>query len=426
MSETLTTGGSGRTGGKSKFIKIGRHGGDKMIQNPEENEKMMSKFVFKDKNAPITTEEKIKRVKKLIASLYGIDLDKAPVPDKIGFEISNDSQRKILFGVLNEMTKTDYKGTETRPVDMIQDPLVKDRKRYISTGSYNPQVASPYKNINFVPVLRKERRELMRICGFDPTSKSDRRDFGEALSAITTDNYFLMWKRFKRDEEGNLVKTGQKTFRNNKGRFQSTKGRTDFELVSAIDTILKIRFIHNPNTQKMTHYEIMLNPVFFDEMSPEFGGERGNFILVPEDSLDEIKRTYKKIYPSSRGYIPPAILNLCWWFRLEVLNIQNRNRNKFTKNPRGGKISKKYIDLCQILNIPRESALKNKNRIQKTLETGIELAKEIGYIKEGTRNVLDNDEYLFELNFDYYPNEYRDENKELQEPERGTGRVYDM
>lgn len=417
MSDKSNNIGSGRSGKKKDYIKVGRHGAEALVPNPEENEKMMSKFVFKG-NSPITTKEKIRRVRELISYAMGIDPDEAPVPDKIGFEISDDSQRRVLFGVLNMMTETNYQGNFTIPYDDVPNNPVKlkNNKEEVVLGSSNPTIGNPYKNIDRFPVLRNTKRELMQGCGFDPDDKNDQRLFSKAYTALWTDRYFLMWKRFKRNEDGSRLVVGKKFYTDKNGRKKWKGGRSEFELVSTIDTIFKVKVIHDPVTLKPVAYETTPNPIFLDEISPEYGGERGNFLLVPKDSLDEIEQAYRKRFPSSRGFVPQRVQNFCFWLRLKVLEIQNKNRNPFTTRQRGSKLRVKYLSLCQYLGITLESAKKNKTQHQKYIDLGTEIAKEIGYLKDGGLNIVDPNEYVFDLNLEYFPNEYKETSETEKQP----------
>ena len=100
-------------------IKIGRHGADMIItSDPEKQEKMLSQVGLPEGMTPATIEEKLRVVKTLIARSMGVEnID--GVPDRIGFNLTNQAERDVLFGVLKLMTKTDYKGTFKVPSSVV-------------------------------------------------------------------------------------------------------------------------------------------------------------------------------------------------------------------------------------------------------------------------------------------------------------------
>ena len=396
MSDNSNNIGTGRQGQVNDLIKIGRHGAEALLPNPKDEEKILSQFHIEEKGISLTREDKIKKIKNLYSYFLDIDPDEVRIPDKIGFEISNDSQRKILFCVLGLLTETDYQGNYQKPVSN------KDKEE-LRLGSSAPTLGGPYKNIRQTPVLRIEKNELMQKSGFDPSKKSDRRDFGLALNALGNDRCFLIWKRFKRDENGRRQVVGQKFYKDKNGRTRTKGGKTEYELASKIGTILDITPLIVPDNPKRVFFEIEVHPVFLDEISPEYGGERGYFILVPKDALEQIEQAYRRRTQIKSGPVPPVIQNLLFWFRLRVQEIQTKNKNPFTRYQRGSKFRIKYLSLCEYLAIPVDSARKNKSRHQQNLSLGIEIGKELGYLKDGGQTIQDGDEYFFELNLEFYP-----------------------
>ena len=165
MSDNSNNIGTGRQGQVNDLIKIGRHGAEALLPNPKDEEKILSQFHIEEKGISLTREDKIKKIKNLYSYFLDIDPDEVRIPDKIGFEISNDSQRKILFCVLGLLTETDYQGN-------YQKPVPNKDKEELRLGSSTPTLGGPYKNIRQTPVLRIEKNELMQKSGFDPSKKA--------------------------------------------------------------------------------------------------------------------------------------------------------------------------------------------------------------------------------------------------------------
>lgn len=406
---------SGRAGKnipqKRNNIKIGRHGAEMiMTSDPQKNERMLARVgVPSGEPIPASQEERIKLVQNLIANSMGVNLTERNIPSRIGFDISTDSQRKLLFGILKLMTQTDYQGNYQVPNSQIIKNPNRVVKHYnsdktpdvtvidtltkgvnVSTGTH---IGGAYENIPLTPVIKITKNNLMKESGFDPDSGSDVRDFDNALSSLALDQHFLMWTRFARDEKGD-VKIDR-------------RGRTEFELVSTFSPVLNVFAIADPEKKVLQYYEISPAPVFLDEISREYGGERGGyFLLIPENFYQDVSDVYKKRYPSRKGFTPSVIQALCFWLRLKVQDIQNRERNPFTKKRGTSALTISYFDLCRELDFGEETIKKNRRRISKTLDEGISIAVELGYLKDYHLDLMTGD-YVFELNLDYYPNQYK-------------------
>lgn len=407
---------SGRTSdqevSKKSHIKIAKHGADLiMTSNPQEQERMMAQIGVPDGfQVPTTYEERVKFCAKLISKAMGFTLPEEEVPSTIGFNLTTDSQRKLLFGVLKLMTGTDYRGN----VKVSNYQVIPDGSRIIEQGGgkkaeikvidiendgykvmTGTHIGGAYQNIPMVPVLRITKSDLMRESGFDSDRRNDERDFDKAMSALTLKQNFLMWTRFARDDNGGLKKDKNK--------------RQLFELVSTFSPVLNVRSVLDPQTKNLKYFEVSPAPVFLDEISREYGGINGGyFMLVPEGSYNEVSEAYKRKYPNRKGYIPSSIQALCFWLRLKVQEIQNKDRNPFTKRKGTSKIKIGYFDLCCQLDYGEQTIRKKKTKIQSVLRDGFDIAQELGYIKEWSIDLFTGD-YLFDLNLEYYPNEYKKE-----------------
>lgn len=389
-------------------IKIGRHGAEMiMTSDPEKNERMLSQVGLPDGVVPTTIEERLKLVKRLIATSMGLPPEtETNIPDRIGFNLTNQAERDVLFGVLKLMTDSDYKGNYQSPSSEVltrkDDPNPKPVKaieadlngfQLVATETH---IGGAYENIPSTPVLRITQADLIRAVGYDPNIGSDRDRVAQAVYNLANKQSFLMWTRFARDK---------------KGKVEKRNGRNKYEVVSTFSPVLNVNFVNEKDENGIgafKYYEISLAPVFLDEISREYGSVRdGYFLLIPEDANREIEEVHRKLFPY-RVRISPTIQALCYWLRLKVQDIQNKERNPFTKTKTSPNplLRVSYSDLCRQLNIAESSFRRNPSRIRQVVEDGLVVAQTIGYITEFSSDDVSG-EYLFVVNLDYYPNHYK-------------------
>ena len=398
-------------------IKIGRHGAEMiMTSDPEKNEEMLSQVGLPDGWViPKTTEERIQVVKKLIAHSMGIDPNLTTnVPDRVGFNLTNQAERDVLFGVLKLMTDSDYKGTYQVPSTQVLNkehndnpkPVEAETKGYQVIGTQT-QIGGAYENITSTPVLRIGQAELIRSVGYDPESRSDKERVAQAVVSLATKQNFLMWTRFARDRKGHIEKRN---------------GRTRFEIVSTFSPVLNVNFISEPNQEGkpvLKYYEISLAPVFLDEVSREYGAKGdGYFLLIPQEANREIEKAHRELFPY-RVRISPTIQALCYWLRLRVVEIQSKERNPFTKRKTDSLLVVGYSDLCRRLNISETSFRRNPSRIRQVVEDGLRVAQRVGYISEFSSDDISG-EYRLVINFDYYPNRFKQDNPQGEPQQEET------
>ena len=406
-------------------IKIGRHGAEMiMTSDPEKNDEMLCQVGLPDGWViPKTTEERIQVVKRLIAQSMGIDPNLTTnVPDRVGFNLTNQAERDVLFGVLKLMTDSDYKGTYQVPSTQVLNrehnenptPVEAETKGYKIIGTQT-QIGGAYENILSTPVLRIGQAELIRAVGYDPESRSDKERVAQAVSSLAEKQNFLMWTRFARDR---------------KGKIETRNKRTRFEIVSTFSPVLNVRFISEPNQEGnpvLKYYEISLAPVFLDEISREYGARGdGYFLLIPQEANREIEKAHRELF--GRVRISPTIQALCYWLRLRVVEIQSKERNPFTKKKTDPLLVIEYSDLCQRLNISETSFRRNPSRIRQKVEEGFRVAQKVGYISEFSSDDISG-KYRLVINFDYYPNRFKKNDQEVPHQEdrsRQEGKETDM
>lgn len=404
--------GEERTSTEGKFIKVGRHGAERlMTSDPQKDEKMLRGVALpQGVPEPQTLEERLKLVKRLIAQSMGVQDIESGVPDRLGFNITNQAERDVLFGVLKLMTDSDYRGEFQVPTTQVLRQKFEENTRPVEAQTKGFEVLSThiggaYENIESVPFVRITQKSLIEAIGYDPESQSDKARVGGAVRDLAMKQNFLMWTRFKRDDKGKVVR--------------DKNGRTRFEIVSTFSPVLNVNFVSEQEEGRglvLKYYEISLSPILLDQVSREYGGVGGGyFLLIPENYNSEIQEAYRKRFPY-RSRVSPIVQALCFWLRLIVQERQNQVRNplRLWKQTRGKKqpprkISSElrvgYADLCRRLNVSESSIRKQKSRISQNIEDGISIARDIGYITTASNDILSG-EYIFDLNLNYYPSRY--------------------
>lgn len=390
-------------------IKIGRHGAEMiMTSDPEKSKRMLSQVGLPEGMTATTIEERLTIVKSLIARSMGVQ-DIESVPNRIGFDLTNQAEREVLFGVLKLMTNSDYKGTFQSPTsEVLKDNRTPKNEKTIESDTQGYQliatqthIGGAYENIPSTPILRITQGDLIQVLGYDPSSQSDRERVAQAVVSLATKQNFLMWTRFSRDKNGKV---------------ERRNGRTKFEVVSTFSPVLNVKFVADEESGKLKHYDIALAPVFLDEISREYGSDGdGYFLLIPSDCNREIEQAYKDLFPY-RARVSPKIYSLCYWLRLQVVEMQSRERNPFTKRTPDPVLVVSYDDLCRQLNISEGSFKSQRKRVRNVVHDGLLVAQKIGYIN-GFRDYDEAGQYQFDINFDYYPNRFKQE--ETQETPQG-------
>lgn len=398
---------------EGKHIKVGRHAGPMIMnQRPRKKQEEMLNQVSLPDN-PRTIEEKTKIFAQLVARATGLRefSDREKCPDRIGFNLSNQVQRDILFAVLRKMTETNYQGDLQIPNSLGIKRTYTDNPDKTSTAltegfnlNNEKQIGGAMKNIPSTPIWRVSQRELIELAGYDPDKGSEAKRVADEIFNLATTQNFLMWTRLKRDNKGKRV-------------INPKTKKQEFELVSTFSPVLWVNFVNDQKTGKFLYYEISPSPVFLDEVSAQYGGgKNGYFLLIPEEANKEINLTYKNLFPH-RTRIPINIQAFCFWLRLRVVELQSKVNNPFSRHELDPDIRITYEEICQELNISESAMKTQKKRTTQQIEDGIKVSQEIGYITKGGFDPKKN-EFVLTLNFDFYPPfKKKDSEEMIEEPE---------
>lgn len=324
----------------------------------------VSQFYGDNKQLSLFSDEKIDAFK----DATGLNLTNRPTNYGV---VLNQSQKRVLEGILKAFTDTNYKGDEA---------IGKD-KALESVYTLNQETAkelllksnAPYKNIDKIPVVRLTQAQIIDLSGYDlkAQKQSDKQHVTEALSYLATNQFCFYWVRLK-TENGKPVK--------------DKSGKNVKEEVMEVGTLLRIKIVRD-GTGLLQYYEIHPSAPLLDQVN-------NYFLLVPNNWRDEVKQLTGK-RASSYTY------ELLLWLRLQYEQIRRYNKGGGkNRKPKPFKISKSWEDVAIALKMP-ESVYKGKRkRAIKIIQEAYSVAIKLGYLVRVENNGATD---ILYLNESYYP-----------------------
>ncbi len=324
----------------------------------------VSQFYGDNKQLSLFSDEKIDAFK----DATGLNLTNRPTNYGV---VLNQSQRRVLEGILKAFTDTNYKGDEA---------IGKD-KALESVYTLNEETAkelllksnAPYKNIDKIPVVRLTQAQIINLSGYDlkKQRQGDKQDVIEALSFLATNQFCFYWVRLK-TEKGKPVK--------------DKSGVYVKEEVMEVGTLLRIKTVRD-GTGLLQYYEIHPSAPLLDQVN-------NYFLLVPNNWRDEVKQLTGK-RASSYTY------ELLLWLRLQYEQIRRYNKGGGkNRKPKPFRISKSWEDVAIALKMP-ESVYKGKRkRAIKIIQEAYSVAIKLGYLVKVENNGATD---ILYLNESYYP-----------------------
>jgi hypothetical protein len=276
-------------------------------------------------------------------------------PDSYGV-VLNQSQRRVLEGILKAFTDSNYKGDEEI-----------DKATY--NEEYHPinMIAGAYSNVDKIPVVRLTQSEIINLSGHDRT-QGDKVDVLEALSFLATKQFCFYWVRLKTENS--------KPVKDKKGDYVK-------EEVMEVGSILRIMTIREKGELK--YYEIHPSAPLLDQVN-------NYFLLVPNDWREEVKQLTGK-RGSSYTY------ELLLWLRLQYEQIRRYNSNGNRKN-KPFKISKSWEEVAIALKMPETMYKANRKRSSAIIQEAYSVAIKLGYLIKVENNGATD---ILYLNESYYP-----------------------
>lgn len=312
----------------------------------------VSQFYGDNKQLSLFSEQKIEAFGKAT----GIKItDK---PDSYGV-VLNQSQRRVLEGILKAFTDSNYKGDEEI-----------DKATYSSKFYPINKIAGAYSNVDKIPVVRLTQAQIIKLSGHDRT-QGDKVDVIEAISFLATKQFCFYWVRLK-TEKGNPVK--------------DKSGDYVKEEVMEVGALLRIKTVRTKEGE-LDYYEIHPSAPLLDQVS-------NYFLLVPNDWREEVKQLTGK-RASSYTY------ELLLWLRLQYEQIRRYNNGGGKKRkPKPFKISKSWEDVAIALKMPETMYKANRKRALKIIQEAYSVAIKLGYLIDVENNGATD---ILYLNESYYP-----------------------
>jgi hypothetical protein len=310
----------------------------------------VSQFYGDNKQLSLFSDEKIDA----FSTATGLSITNRP--DSYGV-VLNQSQRKVLEGILKAFTDSNYKGDEEI-----------DKATYSSNIYPVNKVPGAYSNVDKIPVIRLTQSEIIKLSGHDRT-QGDKVDVVEAISFLATKQFCFYWVRLKK-EKGKPVK--------------DTNGDYVKEEVMEVGSLFRIKTVRAENGE-LQYYEIHPSAPLLDQVNTYF-------LLVPNDWREEVKQITGK-RASSYTY------ELLLWLRLQYEHIRRYNDVKNRKK-KPFKISKSWEEVAIALKMPETMYKANRKRASMIIQDAYSTAIKLGYLIKVENNGATD---ILYLNESYYP-----------------------
>ena len=310
----------------------------------------VSQFYGDNKQLSLFSDEKIDA----FSRATGLSITNRP--DSYGV-VLNQSQRRVLEGILKAFTDSNYKGDEEI-----------DKATYSSKIYPINKIAGAYNNVDKIPVVRLTQAEIIKLSGHDRT-QGDKVDVVEAISFLATKQFCFYWVRLK-TEKGKPVK--------------DKSGDYVKEEVMEVGSLFRIKTVRTEEGE-LQYYEIHPSAPLLDQVS-------NYFLLVPNDWREEVKQITGK-RASSYTY------ELLLWLRLQYEQIRRYNSGRNRKK-KPFKISKSWEDVAIALKMPETMYKANRKRASKIIQEAYQVAIKLGYLIRVENNGATD---ILYLNESYYP-----------------------
>ena len=276
--------------------------------------------------------------------------------------VLNQTQRRVLEGILKAFTAKNYKGDEEI-----------DKATYSAHIYPINRIPGAYFNIDKIPVVRLTQAQIIELSGFDlkKQRQGDKQDVIEALSFLATKQFCFYWVRLKmekgkpvKDKNGNYVK----------------------EEVMEVGTLLRIKTVRD-EAGVLRYYEIHPSAPLLDQIE-------SYFLLVPNNWRDEVKQLTGK-----RASI--YTYEFLFWLRLQYEQIRRYNKGGGkNRKPKPFKITKSWEEIAIALKMPESVYKGQRKRALKIIQEAYSIAIKLGYlVKVESDGVTD----TLYLNESYYP-----------------------
>ena len=270
---------------------------------------------------------------KLFAKRFGITLKDKELDLNLSL-----IEVKILYSILECFTLTNYSGN-INPISL--DKAKKDLcffKEKNEKGTFD----NSFKKVKDLPRIRLSNNELIQLIGGDVNNRMTRSRIIQSCYELSSKQFTLFYKRLKKDQEDNIV--------------LDEKHKYSFETVLTRGFLFSFSIVDEG--KKDTYFEIILHPMFLDQIDSFFIFVQKNWIKEVND-LPKVKTS---------KYIFSFLLFLSYEF--EIM----RKKKTFSKN-----IKVNWKDLVRILRMP-VSWIKDKRKTKELFNEIYQVSKELGYL----------------------------------------------
>ena len=324
----------------------------------------VSQFYGDNKQLSLFSDEKIDA----FSRATGLSITNRP--DSYGV-VLNQSQRRVLEGILKAFTDSNYKGDEEIGKDKALEGVYTLNRE--TAEELILKSNAPYKNINTIPVVKLTQAQIIDLSGYDLKRQrhGDKQDVIEALSFLATNQFCFYWVRLKTengkpvtDKSGDYVK----------------------EEVMEIGTLLRIKTVRD-QTGLLQYYEIHPSAPLLDQVN-------NYFLLVPNNWRDEVKQLTGK-RASSYTY------ELLLWLRLQYEQMRRYNKGGGKgRKPKPFKVNISWEEMAIALKMPETMYRANRKRASKIIQEAYSVAIKLGYLVKVENNGATD---ILYLNESYYP-----------------------
>jgi hypothetical protein len=326
---------------------------------PEKADKKLTKiaihtitqFYGDSKQLSLFSDNKIDSLSSILES-RGIEVGERP--ESYGV-LLNQSQRRVLEGILKAFSDSNYKGDEQI-----------DRDSYDKVHPVN-KIPLAYNLIDKIPVVKLTQADIIRLSGYDRT-QGDKADVIDAINFLATKPFCFYWVRLKTENGKPVI---------------DKAGKYVKEEVTEVGSIFRIKYVKNPESGELQYYEIHPSAPLLDQVN-------SYFLLVPNNWRDEVKQLTGK-RASSYSY------EFLFWLRLQYEQIR---RNNTSKKPKPFQLSKTWEEVAIALKMPESMYKANRKRASKIIKDAYDVAIKLGYLIKVENNGATDTLYL---NEDYYP-----------------------
>ena len=278
----------------------------------------------------------------------------------LGFDLSF-LEMKVLYGLLRAFTMTCYNGN----TDCVEIDEAK-KKLCTSNEEEDFELFNHYKKISSIPKLKLTSKDLIKLIDSENKERKTNQRIINCLYSMSSKSFTFFYKRLEKDANDNPI--------------LKKDGKFSFEKVLSRGSLFSFLMIEKED--KETLFEVILNPMFLDQID-------SFFMIIQKDWFQQVKSILNK------RKIPKFLFSF-------LLFISYEFENSRRKNKANDSIKLDWKLLSDILKIPPSQKMK-KTYTRNMLKEIYEISKELGYILDYNQSDEGEDEFLLNASKFYDP-----------------------